>query len=95
VERERANHPVVNLCKVLGVSSSGFWAWRKRPPSNRELADRDLFAKIAEVYRQSRDTYGVPRMYDELADQGVRCGRKRIARLMRANALVGCHRRPP
>ena len=93
VQREKANHSVVRLCKVLGVSTSGYWAWRKRPPSDRELGDRELYAKIADIYRQIRDTYGVPRMYDELVDQGIRCGRKRIARLMRANALVGCHRR--
>jgi putative transposase len=92
VERERAYHCVATLCKVLDVSTSGFWAWRKRPPSDRELADRELFSKISEVYRLSRDTYGAPRMYDELLDQGVRCGRKRIARLMRTNGLVGCNR---
>lgn len=93
VERERATHHVARLCKVLDVSTSGFWAWRKRPPSNRELADRELFGTIAEVYKLSRRTYGVPRMFDELSDRGVHCGRKRIARLMRRNGLVGCHRR--
>lgn len=93
MERERAHHCVARLCKVLDVSTSGFWAWRKRPPSSRELADRALFGKITEVYTLSRDTYGVPRMFDELKDQGIRCGRKRIARLMRQNGLVGCHRR--
>jgi putative transposase len=78
---------------MLEVSTSGFWAWRKRPPSSRALADRELLGRIAEVYKLSDSTYGVPRMFDELYDQGVRCGRKRIARLMRANTLVGCHRR--
>ena len=78
---------------MLDVSTSGFWAWRKRPPSHRELADRELLGTIAEVYKLSRDTYGVPRMFDELSDRGVHCGRKRVARLMRSNGLVGCHRR--
>lgn len=70
---------------MLEVSTSGFWAWRKRPLSHRELANRELFGKIAEAYKLSRDTYGALRMHDELTEKA----RKRIARLMRAGGLVG------
>jgi putative transposase len=93
VEREKANHSVAMLCRVLRVSPSGYWAWRKRPPSRRELADQELFVRVANVFHQSRRTYGAPRVHAELVDQGIRCSCKRVARLMKAGALVGCHRR--
>jgi len=93
VEREKANHAVARLCRVLGVSPSGYWAWRKRDPSVRARTDVQLTRRIATIHQASRGTYGVPRVHAELAAEGVRCGRKRVARLMRTVGLVGCHRR--
>ena len=93
VERERASYPVTTMCRVLGVSPSGFWAWANRPPSARAIADADLAATIREIHTQSRGTYGVPRVHAELRYGGTRCGRKRVARLMRAAGLEGVHRR--
>ena len=93
VEREKANHPVVTLCRVLGVSPSGYWAWRQRQPSSRARADERLVQLIRAVHQASRGTYGAPRIHAELASTGTRCGRKRIARLMRGAGLAGCHRR--
>jgi putative transposase len=93
VERERAHHPVATMCRVLGVSPSGFWAWSKRPPSGRALADAELTERIATIHKASRGTYGVPRVHAELRDTGTRCSRKRVARLMRAEGLEGVHRR--
>jgi putative transposase len=93
VERERAHHHVVTMCRVLGVSPSGFWAWRDRPPSARALGDAELAEQIALIHAASRGTYGVPRVHAELRAQGVACGRKRVARLMAARGLVGVHRR--
>lgn len=93
VEREKANHPVTRLCRVLGVSTSGYYAWRQRAPSPRARADRQLSVEILAIHRASRNTYGVPRIHAELAERGVCCGRKRVARLMRLAGLVGCHRR--
>ena len=95
VEREKANHAVVTLCRVLGVSSSGYWAWRRRDLSRRSQADVQLAEQIRTIHQASRGTYGVPRVHAELASAGTRCGRKRVARLMRAAGLVGCHRRRP
>jgi putative transposase len=95
VDREKANHPVVTLCRVLGVSPSGYWAWRKRPPSPRARADAELKRRIAVIYQASRDTYGAPRIHAELRSTGMQCGRKRVARLMRQASLQGCHRRRP
>ena len=95
VEREKALHAVTMLCRVLGVSPSGYWAWRKRQPSARARADAQLAERIRAIHQQSRGTYGVPRVHAELAAAGTRCGRKRVARLMRQAGLVGCHRRRP
>ncbi len=93
VEREKANHAVVMLCRVLGVSSSGYDAWRTRRPSIRAQEDAVLTGRIVRIHQQSRATYGAPRIQAELAANGMRCSRKRVARLMRAAGVVGCHRR--
>jgi putative transposase len=93
VERERATFPVVTMCRVLGVSPSGFWAWRGRGPSARSIADAELSGRIGAIHRLSRGTYGCPRVHAELAEEGRRVGRKRVARLMRDAGLAGVHRR--
>lgn len=93
VEREKANHPVATMCRVLEVSPSGFWAWSKRPPSRRALADAALTERIRDIHERSRGTYGMPRIHAELRDDGTRCSRKRVARLMREDGLEGIHRR--
>jgi putative transposase len=85
----------VTLCRVLGVSPSGYWAWRKRDLSARAQSDARLVAQIRQIHQASRGTYGVPRIQAELAAAETRCGRKRIARLMRSAGLQGCHRRRP
>ena len=95
MEREKANHAVVTLCRVLGVSPSGYWAWRKRGSSARSQADAQLAAQIRTIHHASRGTYGAPRVHAELAHAGRQCGRKRVARWMRQAGLVGCHRRRP
>jgi putative transposase len=72
---------------VLGVSPSGYYAWRKRPPSAREMANQELLKKIKAVFEESGETYGSPRVYRELNRQGVKCSENRIARLMRLRGL--------
>lgn len=93
VEAQKANHHVAAMCRVLGVSPSGYFAWRCRPPSQRAQADERLTAMIREIHSASRGTYGVPRVHAELAFAGVCCGRKRVARLMALAGLEGVHRR--
>jgi transposase InsO family protein len=80
------------MCRVLAVSRSGYYAWPKRPISARKMADQELSQQIKEIYEHSRQTYGSPRIWAELAAQGVRCGRKRVARLMRQAALCARQR---
>lgn len=93
MEREKAHYSVVMLCRVLAVSVSGYYAWRNRAPSARAQEDAALTEQIRTIHRQSRQTYGAPRVHAELRAGGMRCGRKRVARLMRAAGIVGCHRR--
>ncbi len=92
VDAEKARFPVSLLCKIVGVSKSGYYAWKSRPPSKRSRDDADLTGRIVEVYRRSRETYGYPRVHAELRALGVRCGRRRVARLMREAGLRGCVR---
>jgi putative transposase len=87
VEHERACFPVTTMCRVLGISPSGYWAWSQRPPSARQPHDAELIVRIGEIHRQSRGTYGVPRVHAELRYQGIGCSRKRVARLMAAVGL--------
>ena len=81
-------------CRVLRVSTSGYYEWRERGPSLRAVADQVLTTQIQEIHVCSRGTYGVPRVHAELRlGRGVRCSRKRVARLMRAASLCGIYRR--
>ena len=92
IDAEKANYPVSVLCKVLKVSRSGYYDWKDRPPSKRAKSDSALTSKIHEIHRRSRRTYGYPRVHAELRAIGIRCGRKRVARLMRKEGLRGCLR---
>ncbi len=89
----QADLPVVRLCRAVGLSKSGFYAWLKREPSERSKADAVLLGKIKAAHEHSRGTYGVPRIHAELEAEGARVGRKRIARLMKSAGLQGVHRR--
>jgi len=81
------------MCRVLGVSTSGYYAWRNRGPSAHTLDDQSLLQRIRDIYERSRQSYGMPRIYAELVAQGVRTSRKRVARLMAENGLEGISRR--
>jgi len=79
--------PVTRMCQVLKVSPSGYYAWRKRSVSRREMANRELVKKIEAVYNDSYETYGSPRIYRDLKAAGVACSENRVARLMRLRNL--------
>ncbi len=86
-------YPVATMCRLLGVSTSGYYAWHGRAPSAHAESDTALFERIREIHRTSRGTYGAPRIHAELADQDHTVSRKRIARLMRNAGLAGISRR--
>ncbi len=92
VDAEKARFPVSLLCRTVGVSKSGYYAWRGRPPSKRSREDAALAEKIREIHERSRQTYGYPRVHAELRALGMRCGRRRVARLMRKAGIRGCVR---
>lgn len=81
------------MCRVLEVSSSGYYAWRRRMISVRTREDEALRRRIKAIYHGSRRTYGAPRIHAELREEGVRVSRKRVARLMKEAGLVGVSRR--
>lgn len=91
VADQAAHHSVRLLCRAVGVSRSGYYAWRDRQPSARARADGQLTERIRQVHGRSRGTYGSPRIHAELRADGQRCGRRRVARLMRQAGLRGVH----
>ena len=93
ISAEKAQYPATLLCRVLGVARSGYYAWARRGVSARAQADEELAAQIAQVHEASRRTYGAPRVHAALRANGTVCGRRRVARLMRAAGLVGRARR--
>jgi transposase InsO family protein len=87
IDQQRVHFPVSRLCQVLEVSVSGYYAWRKRPLSQREMANQELVRRIETIYTASEQSYGSPRVYAELRAQGCRCNRKRVERLMRGHGI--------
>ncbi len=87
MEEYRGVFRLKRMSKVLKVSRSGYYAWRKRRPSRREEANKGLLERIREVYRDSRKTYGSPRITDALNEQGIVCGKNRVARIMRDSGI--------
>lgn len=91
---QKAQHPMRTLARLLGVSPSGYYAWRRRGPSPHAQRDTELRTCIRAIHEASRGTYGVPRVHAELRlGHGIPCGRKRVARLMHLAGLAGIHRR--
>ena len=93
IAAEKDHFPVPILCQVMGVSRSGYYAWRGRVPSRRAVEDLALTDRIRVIHRRSRGTYGSPRVQAELRADGLRHGRRRIARLMRKASLAVRRRR--
>ena len=93
IDAAKKEFPVQRLCKVLGVSQSGYFAWKDRPACRRQHEDMVLLAHIRSAFALSNATYGSPRMTRELRDDGITIGRHRVARLMRENALQARQRR--
>lgn len=87
IDQHQNQFVIAVMCRVLSVSRSGYYAWRKRPVSPRKMANDIVLEKIKAAHRKSRQTYGSPRIQAELVAQGIRWGHNRVARLMRLNGL--------
>lgn len=90
IEAEKALFPIRVMCRVLQVTVSGFYAWRKRPKSEHARRDEQLAVKVRAFHRTSRGTYGSPRVCRDLRAEGEGVGRKRVARIMREQGIRGC-----
>jgi putative transposase len=93
IQAKKVAYPVAMMCRVLGVSTSGFYAWQKAPESARTKSDAVLARRISATHLKSRRRYGSPRVHAELRAEGVRVGQKRVARIMRTEGLVARRRR--
>lgn len=93
IEAEKASFPISRMCRVLGVSQSGFFAWRDRPACHRQRQDMVYLAHVRTAFTLSNGSYGSPRMHRDLIDDGHEIGRHRVARLMRQNGLVARQKR--
>jgi putative transposase len=88
VDEYKDQFRIRSMCRVLGVSRSGYYAWCERPLPRREVRNEALLVQIRETFRRSRGTYGSPRIHRALRKNGVSCGRQRIARLMQLGGIV-------
>lgn len=93
IDATKADMPIDRMCAVLDVSVSGFYVWKRRAPSKRQLDDMILLAHIRAQFATSNETYGAPRMHAELKEDGFKAGRHRVARLMRDNGLKALQKR--
>ena len=94
IARTCTDLPVTACCRVMGVSTSGFYSWQAEPVRAKDLDDAYLCNTIVDIWTMSRRSYGSPRVHAELKlGQDVRCSRKRVERLMRQAQIAGIHRR--
>lgn len=95
IDEQRQDHAVELLCELTRIQSSSYYRWKKEPvPTKRIIEDEQLRVKIKESYKESRETYGRPRIHEDLRKKGVQVGKKRIARLMKEEGIVGCYNEP-
>ena len=87
MDAHRGEFRIETMCEVLGVSRSGYYAWRRRPRSRRDETDAHLTQTIRQIHEENQQIYGSPRIYATLQRRGIACGRHRVARLMREEGL--------
>ena len=93
IDRYRSEFRVERMCKVLGVSRSGYYGWRNRPKSRRQKENEQVLMEIQESYQRSKGTYGSPRVTADIRAKGIPCGENRVARIMRKKGIVAKSRR--
>ena len=93
IESHRDEFPIKLMCNVLGIVRQSYYAWRNRGPSQREQENEKLLEDIKEIHRQSHQTYGSPRIHQELRARGIAVGRNRVARLMREHGIRAIQKR--
>jgi len=87
MQEHKETYKANSMCEVLKVSRSGYYAWRTRQPSSRQKDNQELLWHIRKVHTQSRRLYGSPRITAAMKEQGFRCGKSRVARIMKENSI--------
>jgi putative transposase len=87
IEEHREMYRIGSMCAVLKTSRSGYYAWRNRQPSRRRIDNQELLGHIRQVHTRSRKLYGSPRITAELNEQGFKCGKNRVARIMKDHSI--------
>jgi len=93
IEKQQTDYPRETLCRVLGVSPSGYADWKRAEPPHKRLTDLQLLTLIQAIHKRSRGAYGSPRIYDEIKDLGHPVSRTRVERLMRENGIQARHKK--
>jgi len=88
IHKYRFRFPVEKMCQMLSISRSGYYAWAKRPESQRKIRNLELLEKIRKIHKVSRETYGSPRITHALKNEGIPCGKNRVAKLMSENRIT-------
>ena len=91
IQTEKASYPLTKLCRWLGVTPSGFYAWRQRPASTHAREDRRLKVRVQASFAESQQRYGSPRIHADLIEQDEQVSRKRVIRLMQEDGLKAQH----
>jgi len=89
IDQHRSSHGVQKMCRVIEASRSGYYRWKKQPQSKRQKENEKILMEIKESHKNSRRTYGSPRVVEDLQAKGMTCGKNRVARLMKVNGIVG------
>lgn len=88
IDQHHSSHGVQKMCRVLGVSRSGYYGWKKQPQSKRQKENEKLLVYIKESHKISKETYGSPRIAEDLWARGIVCGENRVARIMKENGIM-------
>jgi len=89
MDQHRSCHGVQKMCQVIGASRSGYYRWRKQPQSKRQKENEKILMEIKESHKNSRRAYGSPRITEDLQTKGIKCGKNRVARIMKVHGIVG------
>lgn len=87
IAAHKAEFDMTLMCRVLGVSRSGYYSWKTRPPSKRSIENQRILKQIKSIHKKSKETYGSPRVHIKLVTDGVACSRGRVERIMSANGV--------
>ncbi len=87
IEKYKNEFDISIICPVLGVKRSAYYAWEKRPLSKRKIESMNILSEIKKIHKETKEIYGSPRIHSELNDRGIKCGKNRVAKIMKENGI--------